>query len=196
MHTHWFYKIMNDKLESKGNSVKLTVPYKMQLDNKFKPYSTCNVTSLAMCLEYYGVGLVNTFNGVVRKNKNLQLEDELYQYMSDKGLNKHYPEHLAQVARDYGIKDDFTVHGTFDRCKQHLSKGNPCIIHGYFTQPGHIIVLVGYDGTRFIVHDPYGEWFKTGYRTDLSGEYLHYSYDLIEKTCAYDGQFWVHYLSK
>jgi hypothetical protein len=103
---------------------------------------------------------------------------------------------LAQVARDYGIKDDFTVHGTFDRCKQHLSEENPCIIHGYFTQPGHIIVLVGYNSTGFIVHDPYGEWFKSGYRTDLSGKNLHYSYDLIQKTCAYDGEFWVHYLRK
>ena len=196
MYTHWFYKSMNDKLKSKRDSVRLTVPYKMQLDNKFEPYSTCNVTSAAMCLEYYGVGFTTTFSGKVRKNKNTQLEDELYEYMSDKGLNKHYPEDLARVVRDYGIKDDFTAYGTFDRCKQHLSNGNPCIIHGYFTQPGHIIVLVGYDSTGFIVHDPYGEWFQTGYRTDLSGEYLHYSYNLIEKTCAYDGQFWVHYLSK
>jgi uncharacterized protein YvpB len=188
---------MDNKLKSKGNSVQLTVPYKMQLDNKFEPYSTCNLTSLAMCLEYYDVGFWYDFDGKKYKtNKNIQLEDELYKYMLNKGLNKHYPEHLAQVARDYGIKDDFTVHGTFERCKQHLSEGNPCIIHGYFTQPGHIIVLVGYDNEGFIVHDPYGEWFKSGYRTDLSGEYLHYSYDLIQKTCAYDGEFWVHYLSK
>ena len=191
MHTHWFYKVMNDKLKSKGNSVRLNVPYKMQLDNKFEPYSTCNVTSLAMCLEYYDSDVVHK-----HKSQFAQLEDELYQYMSDKGLNKHYPEHLAQVARDYGIEDDFTVHGTFDRCKQHLNEGNLCIIHGYFTAPGHIIVLVGYDSTGFIVHDPYREWFSTGYRTNLSGEYLHYSYNLIEKTCAYDGEFWVHYLSK
>jgi uncharacterized protein YvpB len=196
MHTHGFYKVMNDQLKSKGNSVRLNVPYKMQLDNKFEPYSICNVTSLAMCLEYYHAGLVSTFSGLVRENKNVQLEDELYQYMSDEGLNKHYPEHLAQVARDYGIKDDFTVRGTFDRCKRHLNEGNPCVIHGYFTQPGHIIVLVGYDSSGFIVHDPYGEWFSTGYRTDLSGKYLHYSFDLIQKTCAYDGEFWVHYLSK
>ncbi|MEG4488822.1 C39 family peptidase [Microcoleus sp. D2_18a_B4] len=187
---------MNDKLKSTRNSVRLSVPYKMQLDNKFEPYSTCNVTSLAMCLEYYEVGLVSTFGGMVRENKNIQLEDELYQYMSDKGLNKHYPEDLAQVARRYGIRDDFTVRGTFDGCKQHLKSGNPCIVHGYFTGPGHIIVLVGYDDKGFLVHDPYGEWFQTGYRTDLSGEYLHYSYDLIQKTCAYDSQFWVHYLSK
>jgi uncharacterized protein YvpB len=187
---------MNDTLKSKGNTVRLTVPYKMQLDNKFEPLSTCNVTSLAMCLEYYGIGFVSTFSGMVKENKNIQLEDRLYQHMSNKGLNKYYPDHLAQVARDYGIKDNFTVHGTFDRCKKYLSEGNPCIIHGYFTQPGHIIVLVGYDPDGFIVHDPYGEWFPTGYRTDLSGEYLHYSYNLIKKTCAYDEEFWVHYLSR
>lgn len=190
-YTHWFYKSMNDKLKSKRNVVKLNVPYKSQLDNVNEPFATCNVTSLAMCLEYYKIGLKSK----VKNPLNVQLEDELYKYMADKGLNKHYPEDLARVARAYGIKDDFTAYGTFERCKQHLSDGNPCIIHGYFTQPGHIIVLVGYDQTGFIVHDPYGEWFATGYRTDLSGEYLHYSYGLIQKTCAYDGQFWVHYLS-
>lgn len=187
---------MNKKVKSEGFSVLLDVPYKSQLDNRYEPVSTCNVTSLAMVLEFYNIGYTTTMSGKkIRKNKNIQLEDELYQYMIDKELNKLYPEHLAQVARDYGIKDDFTVWGTIERCIEHLNSGHPCIIHGYFTQPGHILVLIGHDSNGFFVHDPYGEYFRTGYRTDLSGKNLHYSFDLIRRLCAYDGQFWVHYLS-
>jgi hypothetical protein len=196
MYTHWFYKGMNDKLKAVKDSVRLNVPYKSQLDNRYEPYSACNVTSFGMVFDYYDIGFVHTFTGRHKQNKNKQIEDDIYEYMSEKGLNKHYPEDLAQMARDFGLKDDFTVHGTFERCKQHLSNGNLLVLHGYFTQPGHIIVGVGYDEDGLLVHDPYGEWFPRGYRTDLSGAYLHYSNELIRKTCAYDGEFWVHYLSK
>lgn len=166
-------------------TVKLNVPFKSQLDNEFNPTGTCNVTSIAMSLAYFGVQP----QGVD------QLEDELFQYMQRQGLSRHSPADLARVVRDYGKKDDFTVWGTFERCRDHLAAGNPCVIHGYFTSFGHIIVLVGYDDKGFIVHDPYGEWFSSGYRTDLSGEFLHYSYGLIQRTCIPDGQFWVHYIS-
>lgn len=162
------------------------VPFKSQLDNRLNPTGSCNVTSLAMCLE---------FLKAPRRQSNGQFEDELYEYAIAQGYNRHSPQDLAQIVRDYGKKDDFTVWGTFDRCKDHLAVGNPCVIHGYFTSFGHIIVLVGYDDKGFIVHDPYGEWFSSGYRTDLSGEFLHYSYGLIERTCIPDGQFWVHYIS-
>jgi hypothetical protein len=185
------------KLGSSEKSVRIAVPYKSQLDNGREPFSTCNVTSLAMCFDYYDVGYWYDFDGKRhRSKKDIQLEDELYDYMKVNGLNKHSPQDLAKTAIAHGVTDNFDAHATFGRCKKHLDTRNPCIIHGYFTQPGHIIVLVGYDDKGFLVHDPYGEWFETGYRTDLSGEYLHYSYDLIQNTCAYDDQFWVHFMSK
>jgi uncharacterized protein YvpB len=186
----WFVDQSQVKIEipstSRPGSIKLSVPYKSQLDNRLNPTGACNVTSIAMCLAYLGV-----------KPEGVdQLEDELFQYIENKGLSRHSPEDLATVVRDYGKKDDLTIWGTFDRCRNHIAAGNPCVIHGYFTSVGHIIVLVGYDDKGFIVHDPYGEWFSTGYRTDLSGKFLHYSYNLIQKTCIPDGQFWVHYISK
>lgn len=168
--------------------VRLNVPYKSQLDNWYNPTGSCNVTSIAMCLEYLGVKRYDL--------RFFQLEDELYRYMIDIGLNRHSPQDLAKVVRDYGRRDDFTVWGTIEQVQQHLATGNPAIIHGYFTWFGHIIVLVGYDENGFIVHDPYGEWFSSGYRTDLSGAFLHYSYNLIRNTCIPDGQFWVHFISR
>lgn len=171
-----------------ASSVRLNVPYKSQLNNWYNPSGSCNVTSIAMCLEYLGVPRYD--------NRFRQFEDELYQWCLDRGYSRHNPEHLAQVVKDYHRKDDFTYWGTIERCKDHLRSGNPCVIHGYFTSFGHIIVLVGFDEKGFIVHDPYGEWFPNGYNTSASGSYLHYSYDLIRRTCLPDGEFWVHYISR
>ena len=116
--------------------------------------------------------------------------------MEDKGWSRHHADHLARVVREYGCKDDFTVKGTIERCQEHLRNGNPCIIHGYFTRFGHIIVLVGFDDKGFIVHDPYGEWFSTGYKRHFSGSNLHYSYRMIQRLCMHDGDFWVHHVSR
>jgi hypothetical protein len=178
----WF--IYADDVQIESNSVKLKVPYKQQLDNYNNPYGSCNVTSLAMCFQFKGV----------MGNGNGQLEDQLYEYMESSGLSRHSPNDLALVAGHYGVKDSFTEFGTIERCQEHLSNGNPCIVHGWFTQSGHIIVLVGYDENGFIVHDPYGEWHSDGYDTSASGEYLHYSYKMIRELCFEGETFWVHYI--
>ncbi|MEG3842598.1 C39 family peptidase [Microcoleus sp. herbarium14] len=170
-----------------SNTVKLDILYRSQRDNALNPTGACNVTSVAMCL---------LWGGVTPQNKKVQLEDELYRYMESRQLSRHSPQDLATVVRDYGLNDNYTATGTIDAVKKHLSSGNPVITHGYFTAFGHIIVLVGYDSTGFIVHDPYGEWHATGYDTSVSGAYLHYSYELIKRTCIPDGLFWVHFISK
>lgn len=176
------------------DSVKLKVPYKYQLDNAENPLGSCNVTSVAMCLEF----LDSDLGDRKYKSGDGQLEDHLYRFMENHDLDRHSPQDLEKLINHhyYPIKDSFTPWGTIERCKSHLASGNPCVIHGYFTSFGHIIVLVGYDNKGFLVHDPYGEWFESGYDTDASGAYLHYSFDLIKRTCIPDGQFWVHYISK
>lgn len=165
----------------------LDVPYKSQLDNWFNPTGACNVTSLAMCLEYLGAK---------RKATSGQFEDELYEYAIARGYNRHSPHDLARIARDYGVRDRFFEAGSIDRIKAWVAAGNPAVIHGYFTAFGHIVAVVGYDETGLIVNDPYGEWFATGYRTDLPGAALHYSYLLIRRLCMPDGNLWTHYLSR
>lgn len=137
-----------------------------------------------------------SWGGVTPQSEKTQLEDELYAYMESRGLSRHSPQDLATVVRDYGLKDNYTATASIDAVKTHLSAGNPAITHGYFTDFGHIVVLVGYDEKGFLVHDPYGEWHAEGYDTRASGAYLHYSYDLIRRTCIPDGLFWVHFISK
>lgn len=166
----------------------LKVPYKAQTDNAFDPLSTCNVTSVAMCLEYFGARRRVEY---LRFN---QFEDELYRCCQDRGWNRQNPEHMAALIRFYRCADIFTYRARVEQVKDWIDAGNPAITHGWFTSSGHIIVIVGYDDTGFFVHDPYGEWFKTGYRTDLSGENLHYSNELIAQTCYPDSQFWVHFV--
>ncbi|MDY7024600.1 MAG: C39 family peptidase [Cyanobacteriota bacterium] len=163
------------------------VPYFSQLDNWFNPTGACNVTSIAMCLDYLGAE---------RRLNYGQWEDELYEYALDQGYSRHNPYDLARIVRDYGCRDYFTEYAIIEDVQDWIAAGNPSVIHGYFTWFGHIIVVVGYDEYGFIVHDPYGEWFSTGYRTDLSGAYLHYSYNLIRRVCIPDGNFWVHFISK
>ena len=173
--------------------VQLDVPYKSQLDNMECPMGTCNVTSIAMCLEYLKIP---------RHETSGQFEDELYNYAVNKGLDRHSPHDLAQIVQDYGGKDNFSVSATINQVKDWLAQGNPAVTHGYFTQSGHVIALVGYDSTGFIVHDPYGEWYADGYDVNdpdgnnTKGRFLHYSYQMIQDTCMSDGEFWVHFLSK
>lgn len=173
----------------------LNVPYKSQRDNKYNPSGSCNVTSIAMCLAYLGI------KGDGSEN---QLEDQLYRYCEEKGLSRHDPNDLAyMVNTKYKglIKDTFTSQGTIDTIKKAIDAGNPCVLHGYFTRFGHIIVIKGYNATGFIVNDPWGEYYADGYDTSASGEGLCYSYNLISKVCSPESvsnpkDMWVHVLSK
>lgn len=181
------------KIYPKRDEIKLPVPYKSQRDNAYDPDISCNVTSIAMCLEYLKIP---------RRYSDGQFEDELYNYALDQELDRETGNGLAQIVRDYGAQDNFTETATIEQVKDWLANGNPAVVHGYFTQTGHIVALVGYDSTGFIVHDPYGEWFEWGYErnepggNDEKGKFLHYSYGMIKDTCIPDGNFWVHFISR
>lgn len=171
--------------------VELPVAYKSQIDNENNPTGSCNVTSSAMCLEYWGIKPPNS----------RQFEDVLYEWLQDNGLSRHDPNHLKQAIEHFGCKDDFTTRATIPEIKKALDNGIPVIVHGYFTTFGHIIVLIGYNDKGFIVLDPYGEWTPSGYdRNDDTkpnkGERIVYSYGLIERTCLPDGGCWAHFVSR
>ncbi len=172
---------------STQNSIRIKVPYKSKLDNWYNPTGSCNVTAISMCLEYLEV----------QRNSNYgEIEDEVYEYALKKGYSRHNPYHLAKIIRNYGCQDSFKTNASFAEVKDWLLTENPVVIHSYFTAFGHLIVGVGFDEEGLFVHDPYGEWFSTGYRTDLSGAYLHYSEQLIRNICMPDDAFWVHFISK
>jgi uncharacterized protein YvpB len=168
---------------------RLNVPYKSQLNNAENPGGACNVTSFAMVMRYFQIR---------QKTNAVQFEDELYRYMERNRLSRHDPEDLAKMAADYGLRDDFTMQGRLFDIRKAIAEGRPCIIHGYFTSFGHIIVIRGYDRNGFFVNDPYGEWTAYGYRKDLTGENLHYSNRLIQSKSSPEGAnyIWLHRLAK
>jgi hypothetical protein len=171
------------------NSKVLGVPYKSQLDNALNPSGACNVTCFAMVMTYFRIK---------GKSSVGQLEDELYRYMEANGLSRWEPDDLARMATAYGLKDEFTMRGRLSDLRRAIANGHPCIIHGYFTSFGHIIVVRGYDQAGFFVNDPYGEWTSSGYENDWSGENLHYSNWLIQSRCSPEGEdyVWIHKLSR
>ncbi len=178
-------------------AVNLDVPYLRQLDNAIAPHQSCNCTSVAMVMKFYGI----VGDGTMRGN----LADQLLRDMSKKGLDRYLHSDLVKVFAWKGIKDTFTTTGTIAQAKAHLDKGNPVVFSGWFTRSGHIIVLRGYDDKGFFVNDPYSEVFfgvaKRGWRHSypdlkLSGENLHYSYKGILDVAGGDGKLWLHLPSK
>ena len=169
-------------------SKKLNVPYHYQLNNSENPRGACNVTCFAMVMSYFKIR---------KKTNAVQLEDELYRYMIDKNLSRLDPGDLATMARAYGLKNELTLRGSQADIRRAIAEGKPCIIHGYFTSFGHIVTVLGYDPTGFIVNDPFGEWQPYGYDEGPYGEELHYSNSLIQGTCSPEGNdhMWIHRLS-
>ena len=176
------------KTTGNPSSVQLPIPYFSQLNNEQNPHGSCNVTSVAMCLVYFG------HQGLSPSGE--QLEDELYRYCSDNGLSRHSPTDLAKLIEIYGYKDDFQPDAKWGDVKKWLAAGNPCIAHGWFTRSGHIITIVGYNDKGWIVNDPYGEWYEWGYETSVSGKGLTYTYGMMKQVCGSDGDLWIHYVSK
>ena len=181
-----------------SSKVQLDVPYKSQLDNVHLPHATCNVTCLAMCMEF--------INPALKPSDGSQLEDNLYLYAVKNQLDQESPYDMAKIVEAHGVRDRFDNNASIEKVKAWLSNGNPAVTHGYFPHTsGHIIVLVGYDEKGFIVHDPNGEWFEWGYDrnerfgNNEKGKFKNYSYGLIERTCILEndpnGRFWIHYIS-
>ena len=171
----------------------LGVPYFTQLDNELNPSGSCNVTSVGMCLWFAGIRGDGSYP---------QLEDQLYQRCADNNWDRHDPGGLKKLVESYpNMKDDLTKAGTLADIRTAIDQGTPCVVSGYFTRSGHIVVIKGYDDTGFIVNDPYGVYYKEGYNTSESGEGVHYSNDLISHVCSPESEanpkdIWLHRIYK
>jgi uncharacterized protein YvpB len=171
-------------------SVKLPVPHYSQRDNLFRMGQTCNVTCCAMIIRFFYPNLKTKQYG--------QLEDELLKYCERQWGKEsiYYHDNLVRLLEVYGVRSVFSTNTPFTKVREHLASGNPAIYSGRFTRSGHIICLIGYDEKGFIVNDPWGEWYSTGYQ-NKSGASLHYSNNLISNV-SYSGRDkgWIHLCSK
>lgn len=172
-------------------------PYFSQLDNRFQPNGTCNVTSLAMCLWYFGI----------RGNGSYpQLEDQIYKLAINNSVNYQSVEGIKWLAESYPDVTDTTSYvGTIQDIIKSIDQNKPVILHGYFTRSGHIIAVKGYNDKGLIVNDPFGEYFINGYQRNTAinpymGEGLTYSYTMIENLCSPESKpaknIWMHSINR
>lgn len=168
------------------NQVELNVPHFSQRDNPRFYWSTCNVTSIAMALYYYGM----------RTSWGGQLEDELLQWCLNKYGEGSQTDHsvLSQLIRAYGYKSTFNTNRTWLNIQTEIINRRPCILAGDFTATGHIVCVVGYTPQGLIVNDPWGDAL-TGY-ADTEGAKLFYPYSYLNRVAGPDGNIWAHFISR
>lgn len=155
-----------------GTSGLASVPYYYQYDNDFEPTATCGLTSAAMLL------------GAKGRNRT---PDALYRdYGKAQGQS---PEALAELYRWEGLTADSGRTASRAELRAMLDAGSPVVVHGFWTSAGHIVTLVGYDNTGWLVHDPAGDWYH-GYGSSW-GESVHYPFNSAwDDNLSWDGDIW------
>ncbi|WP_163936063.1 C39 family peptidase [Paraferrimonas sp. SM1919] len=172
------------------------VPFYNQMDNKHEGWRACNITSLAMVLDYFGVQPKNQIE--------LRMPDHIYQRFGIKQDPFELQAVFNMIARDAGspMRDVFYERGTVKQLQALAQKGIPTIVHGWFTKDGHIVVVTGYDGDYYTVNDPYGKWLgkkwldsKVNYDTSVSGFGVRYKASEFEHAINDNGtgdDLWLH----
>jgi len=133
------------------------IPYYNQYDNANYGWSTCQNTSIAMVLSYYE-NVIHPDTIFLKWGKDIA--------QSPSGLNRVYSDYSSKsIIRTY-------TDATPENLKDFLSRGFTAIVHGYFTQYGHVLVVKSFDGQFYYVNDPAGKWrecFKCGYDDSYNG---------------------------
>ena len=133
------------------------IPYYNQYDNQNAPAATCQNTSIAMVLSFYGDAIHPDviFN---RWGKDYA--------QSPSGLNTVYNHYAKKSALNTN------TNASIQDLQSALSEGHVVIVHGYFTSFGHVLVVSGFDNQFYYVNDPAGVWsgcFKCGYNSNYNG---------------------------
>jgi len=182
--------LMRDYLSDKP-IVTPTVPHWSQLANAYEPYATCSVTSMAMVTDFFGL------TDPAKLGK--RTPDYLYERF---GKRQDVPSLAAvfdTIAQEKGsaLRDRGTTTGTIAKLRERASQGKPTIVHGWFTGPGHILTVIGFDGDNYIVNDPFGKWLLTtgSYDNTVSGKGQKYPKAAFDRVITDNGQgndLWLH----
>ena len=164
------------------------VPYFYQYNNSINPGGSCQNTSIAMCIKFFG-GTAETPDAVSAYygTSQAQTVSGLETVFNSEAIN------YGLTVRDIGHSN-----GTFNDIQTLLSAGKPVIVHGYFTSYGHVMVLTGFTGTEYIANDPAGQWSQVfGYGgycqcNATQGQDIHYSKSAMESAIGPDGTIWYH----
>jgi hypothetical protein len=171
-------------------------PYFYQYANTLSPGSSCQNTSIAMVLA--SLGWRGVPDDITRRHGKTRAQ-------STAGLAAVFGEEAARAG--LGARLQPTERGTLAELRALLRAGRPVIVHGYFTDFGHVMVAWGFDGTSYTVNDPAGTWsqrFGGGYRNGwepTAGRGIRYPKDAFELAIGSfdgvtieDGSLWYHEL--
>lgn len=178
--------------ESVKGTDALQLPYWKQTENRHEPERTCSLTSLAMVTDYLGL---------TDPAKNGRTPDFLFEQLN--GVRQTVPalqDGFNTLAKKNGsdLRAYSKTDGTIEELREALAAGNPVIVHGWFTPSGHIVVVTGFNGRSYTVHDPNGRWDLKkwgGYDTSVSGEDMRYPRDAFELAINDNGtgdDLWLH----
>ena len=175
------------------------VPYLTQRDNLNDPGSTCNVTCIAMCLQYLGMESPEGEQLEDQLSKVLEANDAVFArrfpVMFEKGYSA-YNVHgmLKWLVNKKGFQDLYKLNSSLAEIRDlGLHKG-PTIVSGKFTSAGHLLVVTGETCLGdLIVNDPWGNW-ESGYK-DHNGEQRIYSRNKFALAAQRSAGIWIHHLS-
>jgi len=160
----------------------LDVPYQSQNDNASGTgYRECFSSSCAMVSMFYG------------KIAN----DDAYNLVRQKYGDSTDAQAQLRTLRSLGLEANFITNGTTCDIRECIDAGRPVPVgwlhHGHFTAPsggGHYSVIIGYDDSGWIVHDPNGEanLATGGYTNNLNGAKQHYSFSGFNPRWIVEGE--------
>jgi len=168
-----------------NSSALLTVPYFAQNDNASgQGARECASSSAAMVAAFWGkIASDDAYNTIrARFGDTTNLD--------------------AQVAalRSLGLDARFRTDGTPALLEQEIRSGRPVMVgwlhKGPASRPtggGHYSVVIGYDATHWVHHDPNGEadMVNGGYVNHSSGRQIHYSRRNWDRRWRPDGSGWM-----
>jgi hypothetical protein len=164
------------------------VPYFYQYNNSINPGGSCQNTSIAMLIKFYG--------GTTEYPDAISSYYGTSQAQTVSGLETVFnseAQYFGLTVRDIGHTD-----GTFADIQSLLAAGKPVIVHGYFTDYGHVMVITGFTGSSYICNDPAGRWSQQyGYGgycqcNSTEGKDIYYSKSAFEDAIGPNGTIWYH----
>jgi Peptidase_C39 like family len=178
------------------NPTTVTVPYFYQYNNSINPSGSCQNTTMAMVLKYY---LKKAGNTTAANNMTPDYISSYWgtsQAQSVSGYQSVFNTEAAHLG--LSVRDAGTTNMSLSTFRSQAALGKPVVVHGYFTSYGHVITVLGYDGTYYYCNDPAGKWSQTyaygGYSTVNSTEGINVKYSKAAFEAAiYDGvSIWAH----
>jgi hypothetical protein len=170
------------------------VPYWFQYNNTYNPSGSCQNTTIAMVMKYYAIkeGKTTVANQIT--------PDDISNYWgTDKAQTvPGYVDLFNQEAayRGLAVRDMGSTTSTLTKMRDELAQGRIVAAHGYLTSYGHVVVILGFDGTYYYCHDSAGQWNQqyagthTGGAT--AGNTIKYTKAALEAALAPDGYVWLH----